>query len=170
MMDTLAAKTLMHEALSASPARVRVMGWSDSWFIAKRGSELSGSVERSRKLYESMPRSMRTVLVDPVLGSYGRNQASLRLPICNSTSAIASPLRKVWFGSPTPSPRKGFMGDSKTKVRDNPFNGSLHRAETRGLVPHENGKMEKSHEKHPQTKRNPKTNRDLGDPKKPYTL
>jgi hypothetical protein len=38
VMGTLAARTLMRKALRASPACVRVLGRSVSWFIAKRVS------------------------------------------------------------------------------------------------------------------------------------
>jgi hypothetical protein len=64
-MGTLAAKTLMREALRASLARVRVIEKSDSWFIVKRGSKASGPVERSRQIYEWVPGSMRTVPCEP---------------------------------------------------------------------------------------------------------
>jgi hypothetical protein len=60
-MGTLAAMILMHEALRASPARVRVQGRSDSWFIMERGSEPSVVVQRNWQLYESVPGSMRMV-------------------------------------------------------------------------------------------------------------
>jgi hypothetical protein len=59
--STLVARTLMREALGPSPARVQVLGMFDPWFIMERGSEPSGSVERSQQLYESVPRSMRMV-------------------------------------------------------------------------------------------------------------
>jgi hypothetical protein len=51
----------MHEALRVSPARVRVLGRSDSRFTTERGTEPSSPVEWSQQLYESMPGSMRTV-------------------------------------------------------------------------------------------------------------
>jgi hypothetical protein len=65
VMGTLAVRTLMHEALSASPARVRFLGRSASWFITKRDSEPSGPVKRSQQLYESMPGSLRMVPSGP---------------------------------------------------------------------------------------------------------
>jgi hypothetical protein len=65
MTSTLAARTLIRESLRASSARVRVLGRSDSWFIAKRDSELSGLIEQSQQLYELVPGNMRTVLSGP---------------------------------------------------------------------------------------------------------
>lgn len=46
--DTLATDTLMRGALRVSPARVRVLGRSNSRFNAERGSEPSVPVERSQ--------------------------------------------------------------------------------------------------------------------------
>jgi hypothetical protein len=63
--DTLAARTLMHEALRVSPARVWVLRRSDSWFIADRGSEPLVPIEQSWQIYELVPRSMRTISNGP---------------------------------------------------------------------------------------------------------
>jgi hypothetical protein len=61
VMWTLEARTLMREARRVSPACVRVLVLSDSWFIVKRGNESLSPVERSLQLYESVPKSMRTI-------------------------------------------------------------------------------------------------------------
>jgi hypothetical protein len=128
---TLATRTLMREALRTSPACVRVLGRSDSWFIAKRDSEPSGPVKRSPQLYEFVLESMRTSPQrTPRLDSMKGTRASLGLPVCNcnSPSAIASPLSKVWFGSPPLIIAVGLRGESKTKIRDDPPDGSVHQA------------------------------------------
>jgi hypothetical protein len=58
---TLVARTLTYGALRASPARARILGESDSWFIVERGSEPLVSVEQNWQLYESVPGGMTTV-------------------------------------------------------------------------------------------------------------
>jgi hypothetical protein len=92
--------------------------------------------------------------LDPTEGT----RASLGLPICNSISVIASPSRKVYYGSPL-IPTERMREESKTKRWDDPPDRSLHRA------PHEYGGWVKSAQKAPQTKKNPETSRDMGDPK-----
>jgi hypothetical protein len=72
-MGTLLARTLTREALRVSPARVQVLGRSNSWFIMERGDDLSVLIKCNQQLYESVPESIRMVPVDPVLGSCGRN-------------------------------------------------------------------------------------------------
>jgi hypothetical protein len=60
-MGTLLARTLTREALRVSPARVQVLGRSNSWFIMERGGELSVPIKCNQQLYESVPESIRTV-------------------------------------------------------------------------------------------------------------
>jgi hypothetical protein len=114
-MGTLATKTLTREALRASPARVRVIGGSDSWFIMERGSESSVPVKRDWQLYESAPRSMRTVLSGPRARiNLKQPGPPLNYPLVAHYAPLLAHQGKCGMALPS-YPRRGCSTESKTK-------------------------------------------------------
>jgi hypothetical protein len=129
--------TLMHKALRASPAHVRVLGMSKSRFIAKRGSKPSGSVEWSQPLYESVLGSMRMVPSEPHAWILRKELGPhLDYPFSTHQASLLTHRGKHGSAHLPSSPWKGCARESTTKRQDDPPDRSLHQAKTWGLVPH----------------------------------
>jgi hypothetical protein len=165
--STLAARTLMRGVLGASPAHAQVLGMSDSWFTVERDSEPSGPVKQSQQLYESVPGSMRMVPGVPhawILQKQPRPYSDY--PFVTHRAPLLAHQGKCGSAHLPPSPRRRCLEESKTKKTGQPPDGYLHRAEARGLVPHECGGWKKSLMKYaPQIESSPRISQDLGDPK-----
>jgi hypothetical protein len=115
-MGTLTASTQMRKALRASPARVRVLGESNSWFIVKRGSEPSIPIEWDRQLYESVPRCTRMVssglrawILLKELGPHSD------YPFVTQRALLLAHRGKCGTAHLPSYPRRGCAGESRTK-------------------------------------------------------
>jgi hypothetical protein len=141
----------MRGALRASPARVRVLRRSNSWFIVERGSYPSDLVKQSHKLYESVLVSMRTVPSRPSAWILRKELGPhLDYPFVTHRAPLLDHRGKCGLAHLPSSPQRECMGESNMKTWDNPPKTDLYIKQRLGGSPRTSmADRRKQHRKHP---------------------